>query len=524
MPREYPSDTRPDFSITEDALAALDADALRALIFDMLPHLDARLEARLTSEAVRRAGATQKGWVPLSPDEALISEIEAFAQRARIETYADPSEVDAYLCEGSAAFFAGNYPGALRIYHALLPPLAKADFHVDQDEMVDEMLGVDLESCVLQYLVSLYLKTPIADRAAAILDALTNVNPLAYVRAPLAGLKSAATMVLPDFDHFLCEWRAVLQARSIAQTDQWYRSEDHWLHEAVAEHEGIEGLGRLARAGGKSGDFQAWIDRLESDQQWFEMLAASDEAAGAMDAPYQRSHFLDQGALAAQELGNGELFDRLHAAWSACPTLERLQRWLYCASASGQSAETLQCAIKECPRQAERQRALLHLLNHDLAAAAPLLAEAEPLGWSAAQHPGHLLFPLFAQWLGCAEATAGELLSNLKHHCRALDDYAGPGEAQLKSATIEELMLAHASIDIAPADRQRVVSAMRKAAEGRCRAVTANQRRTTYGHAAALVTACAEADGEDGLRWAAAIRALYRRYPAFRRELDQRLG
>jgi len=390
--------------------------------------------------------------------------------------------------------------------------------------MVDEMLGVDLEGCVLQYLISLYMTTPIAERAAAVLEVLTDVNHLAYLRAPLAGLKSMAITPLPDFDAFLIEWRALLYTRSLAQADQWYRSLDNWLHEAVAEQEGIEGLGVLARTSGKRGDFQAWIDRLETNQQWFEMLVASDEAAGAMDDPHQRSCFLDQGALAAQELGNDELCDRLHAAWSASPTLERLRRWLHCASTRGQSADALQCAIEECPRQAERQRALLHLLNNDLPAAAPLLAETTPLGWSGAQHPGHLLFPLFAQWLGCASATAGELLSNLKHHCRKPDDYADPGQAQLESATVEELVCALGRTDIDASDRQLVVSAMRRAAEGRCGAVTANQRRRSYGHAAALVTACAEVDGEDGYRWAAAIRALYRRYPAFRRELDQRLG
>lgn len=172
----------------------------------------------------------------------------------------------------------------------------------------------------------------------------------------------------------------------------------------------------------------------------------------------------------------------------------------------------------------ESLRALLHLLNNDLAAAAALLGAAAPLGWSDGQHPGHLLFPLFAQWLGCASATAGELLSNLKHYCHKPDDYAAPGQAQLESATVEELVCALGRMDIDASDRQLVVSAMRKAAEGRCRAVTAKQRRRTYGHAAALVAACAEVDGENGQRWAAAIRALYRRYPAFRRELDQRLG
>jgi hypothetical protein len=285
MPHEYPSDTRPDFSITEDALAALDADALRALILDMLPHFDARLEARLASEAVRRAGAQQQGWAPRSPDEALISEIEAFAQRALVESYADASEVDAYLCEGSTAFFAGNHLAARRIYGALLPPLANADFHVGQDEMVDEMLGVDVDNCVLQYLISLYMTTPVAERASAIFDALTDVNHLAYLRTPLTDLKSTAITALPDFEDFLVAWRALLQSRSTAQADQWTRIEASWLHEAVAEQEGAEGLGALARASGKRGDFHAWIDRLQEGQRWTEVLAASDEAAGAMNDP-----------------------------------------------------------------------------------------------------------------------------------------------------------------------------------------------------------------------------------------------
>jgi acyl transferase domain-containing protein len=234
--------------------------------------------------------------------------------------------------------------------------------------------------------------------------------------------------------------------------------------------------------------------------------------------------FLDRAALAAQELAGHDLFERLHAAWSALPTLERLRCWLHCALASGRPAQAIQSAIKECPTQNERQRALLYLLNNELAAAASLLAEASPLGWSGAEHPGHILFPLFARLLGCASATSEELLSILKYHCHELYDFTAPGEARLKSTTVEELAYTLASTDIDPSVRQLVVGAMRKAAEGRCRAVTANQRRSHYGHAATLVTACAEVDGEDGQRWAAAIRALYRRYPAFRRELDQRLG
>jgi len=63
---------------------------------------------------------------------------------------------------------------------------------------------------------------------------------------------------------------------------------------------------------------------------------------------------------------------------------------------------------------------------------------------------------------------------------------------------------------------------MRKAAAKRVAGVTGHQRRRHYGHAAELVIACATLDSTpESARWIAAIRADYRRYPAFQAELSR---
>jgi hypothetical protein len=56
--------------------------------------------------------------------------------------------------------------------------------------------------------------------------------------------------------------------------------------------------------------------------------------------------------------------------------------------------------LEACPKDAGRQRALLHVLLGNRAAAARLLAAAPGLGWSGSEHPGRLLFPLFRALLG----------------------------------------------------------------------------------------------------------------------------
>lgn len=53
-------------------------------------------------------------------------------------------------------------------------------------------------------------------------------------------------------------------------------------------------------------------------------------------------------------------------------------------------------ALARCPKTARRQLGLIRVLVGDIGAAADLLSKAAGLGWSSEDHPGHVLFPLFA--------------------------------------------------------------------------------------------------------------------------------
>ncbi len=232
---------------------------------------------------------------------------------------------------------------------------------------------------------------------------------------------------------------------------------------------------------------------------------------------YARGDFLDGSALAAQELGRKDLPARLERGWREAPSMVRLRRWLGSSRARKVLLGRVSEAVEAVPKHAHRQRALLHVLGGDFAAAAKLLASAKGLGWSAGDHPGHLLFPLFVSLLGGIEppdepARDDDELSLLPDR----------DEARLVTPKVAELIrLAGIRAPTESATRAAVIKAMRTAAEKRIAGVTENKRRRHYGHAASLALACAQVDSSNtGTKWLEGIRDEYRRYPALQRELD----
>jgi hypothetical protein len=95
--RGYRSKPAPDASVTEAALDAMNADELRSLIREMLPWFHEALQARFANALVDRAARNGSGWVPKGPTDAVVKEVEAFAEAAKRVGHADPSDVDAYL-------------------------------------------------------------------------------------------------------------------------------------------------------------------------------------------------------------------------------------------------------------------------------------------------------------------------------------------------------------------------------------------------------------------------------------------
>lgn len=99
---------------------------------------------------------------------------------------------------------------------------------------------------------------------------------------------------------------------------------------------------------------------------------------------------------------------------------------------------------------------------------------------------------------------------------------ADPDEARLVTPEVDALLELAGVDDVCDAASQTVVlAAMKKAAERRVAGVTEQKRRRHYAHAAELVATCVACDASGkSARWAAALKADYRRFRALRDALD----
>jgi len=180
--------------------------------------------------------------------------------------------------------------------------------------------------------------------------------------------------------------------------------------------------------------------------------------------------------------------------------------------------------------QAARQRALLHVLACDFDPAAKLLATAPGRDWSSSAHPGHLLFALFTRLLGDSRKQPSARADSQSHPKVDLDelDLMTRDRDVPRLATPEvDALLELAGVDRISdaAARAVVLAAMKKAAESRVTEVTEQKRRRHYEHAAELVATCVSCDPtSETTRWAAALKAEYRRFPALRDALERALG
>ena len=512
----------PDSSATAAALAALDAKELRGLIRDLIPWLDESSHARLVNAVIDRAARNESDWVPAGPTDQAVADIVSFAQAATRVGHADPSDVDDYLRQGSNAFLRKDYRAASEIFRALLIPIGDVDIDLGQHEMLDEVLGVDVAACAAQYVVSVYMTARPPTRGEAVLSVIDEMRGIGRFWEPLREMERVAVEPLPEFDGFLSRWRELVEARAGTSRDNdWATDEDRWRREVVGRLEGAEGIAKLARSTKRADDLGAWCRLLVEARDWKAALAAYEEAAELVtDKKPWRGEFLDGAALAAQRLGRADLPDRLARAWQQAPSLVRLRRWLGSSTSKRELGRRATAALDTCPKQARRQRALLHILVGDVEAAARLLSVAPGLGWSSEEHPGHLLFPLFCGLLGRVEPPT-EPARDFDELNALADD-----EPRLSTPEVGELIeLAGVGAPDDSKTRTAVLRAMRTAAEKRIKGVTGHQRRRHYSHAAALAVACVRVDdSRETAAWLATIRDTYRRYPALQRELARRGG
>lgn len=349
-----------DSALVSNALVALDADGLRAVVREILPWLDESVRARLVNALIDHAARGGSGWVPPSPSAKLVSEVQTFAEAAIRTGQADPEDVDHYLRQGVHAFLARDYAGALAIFRALFLPVVNGEIYLGQHEMLDEVLDVDLADCAAQYVVAIYMTSAPAKRAAAVLAALDDARAEGHFWTPIRELERVAVEPLPGLADFLPEWRPLAAARaSKERKDHWESDADRWLSEVTHRLEGTEGLARLARKTRRANDLRAWCSAVYESRDWFGALRAYEDAVELASDDLVRAELLDGTALAAQQLNRADLPDRLERAWRAGPTLVRLFRWLDAATGERVLDDRAARALKACPKKAHRQRALL---------------------------------------------------------------------------------------------------------------------------------------------------------------------
>jgi hypothetical protein len=365
----------------EEAIAAMGAEQLRELVREMLLELDDGAHGRVVSAIISQASRGGSGWAPAAPSEAEVAEAVAFAEAAMRIGYADPADVEERLRRGTAAFLRRDYLAAHRIFGALLRPIAEAEIDLGQHELLDEVLGIDANECAVQYVVSAYMISDPSRRAEAVHAAIDEVRGAGY---------------------FFPRWRAIVAQKAAGERrSEWDTEADRWLREVVQRMEGSGGLAEIARSTRRAEDLRAWCESLVGSGDWKAALAAFEEAVELVaDRHHAPGEFLDEAALAAQELGKKDLSPWLERAWRGAPSMVRLRRWLGAARGKQATRKRAAEAIEACPRSAHRQRAFLQVLQEDCEPAAKLLAAAPGLGWSSGEHPGHLLFPLFGALLG----------------------------------------------------------------------------------------------------------------------------
>lgn len=301
MKRGHRSTFKPEASVVDAALDAMDAGALRELVRGVLPWLDDKLHARVTGEIIDRAARNKNEWVPDAPSDESVAEVLEFAEAARRVGYADPSEVDDYLRQGMNAFLAKDYSAAFQILRALIVPLSEGEIDLGQHEMLDEVLGVEIADCAAQYVVAMYMTAAPAHRAKAVKTAIDDMSAAGHFWHPLEQLERVAVEPLPDFENFLRDWNQLVRELATGERhNEWDSDVDRWRREVMLRLEGTDGLAAIARSTKRADDFRAWCRSLVEARDWKAALVAYDEAAETVsDKSYARGDFLDGAALAA---------------------------------------------------------------------------------------------------------------------------------------------------------------------------------------------------------------------------------
>src|SRR5215213_1259230 len=158
---------------------AMTAPELRAFVRAVLDELEEEQRNRVIDSLMTRAAKGDAGWKPNRPSSRIVNDARSVADAAQRVGHADPDDVSEHLRLASKAFLAGDHASARAVFEALLIPISTVDIDLGQRELVDDVLSVDVHTCIAQYVTSVSTPTPLADRAGAVSRRSRMSNPSA---------------------------------------------------------------------------------------------------------------------------------------------------------------------------------------------------------------------------------------------------------------------------------------------------------------------------------------------------------
>src|SRR5690554_74040 len=438
--------------------------------------------------------------------------------------------------------------------------------HSPSLEEVDEAIAREHAA---RYLRAVYLTTAAEQRVDALLEAASrvclagSVSPIVVRCCTLREIAGVASAPLPGWEAFLGR---------LASERQTPRSllEYQWLREALASHQGLEGIATLAKRAGagmprlwldwvsggiRQGDLSqasaAWqaaqshfargagiwhefAECFQEDERW---LALPQAATIAFEALLAKPCAQWLQALQAACLEDGARQRRLReaAAWLATAAqqggppsaqgaaaslagaledgLARLDQWLVRPTSFapwGPMAVLAWCLAGDL-RQAEGLRP----------------SRQDSLGWSLGDSPSWALFACLPTLL--AERPVAEIGPAAQAMWRQLI-VTSPGESGAIAEPLNQAMLmACRQTPLQPDEKQAWLHWCAETATERCHSIVSGQHRKAYARAATCVALCREtaqamgqaASGDDLVQ---RIRQRYPRHTAFQRALDQALS
>jgi len=171
------------------AVETMTAPELRLALREVLDQFEKEPRRRAVDSLLVRAAKGSARWKPSRPSAKFVDDVKSFATAARQVGYADPGDVSDYLRRGSRAYLAGDHASARGVFEALLPPIAVAEIDLGQHELVSDVLNVDAQACVAQYVAAVYITTPLAERADAVHRAIEQVEGVSSLPARFKGWK-----------------------------------------------------------------------------------------------------------------------------------------------------------------------------------------------------------------------------------------------------------------------------------------------------------------------------------------------